>query len=111
MKLVRNESRDGSGKYMLVLTRKLDQFRPDSITESSPVLDAIGMLIEEGVIDDSAPESEGEFFVIRLRDKYAKAALEAYAFVAERDDPEYAHEVRELANRAGPSSPFMKRPD
>jgi hypothetical protein len=111
MKLVRNESPDGSGKYMLVLTRQLDLYRTDSINEPSPVLDAVSMLIAEGVIDDSEPETAGEFFVIRLRDKYSAAALFAYAEAARADDGEYADEVCELAMRAGPSSPFCKTPD
>jgi hypothetical protein len=112
MKLVRNTTEDGSGKYMLLLTRKLDLYRPTaSAFEPSPVLDAVKLLLDEGVVDDSVPESEGEFFVIRLRDKYARAALLAYSQAAYDDDPEYADEVTELANRAGPNSPFMKRPD
>lgn len=37
--------------------------------------------------------------------------LEAYANAAGVDDPEYADEVREMADRAGPDSQWCKRPD
>mgnify|MGYP001570027167 CR=1 FL=1 len=52
-----------------------------------------------------------EFFIIKLKDKYARAALRAYANQASLDDEEYANEVRELADRSGPSHPLHKKPD
>jgi len=45
-------------------------------------------------------DSDDEFFVIKLQDCYAAAALYAYARAAEADDPAYAADIRALAQRA-----------
>lgn len=113
MKLVRNTNADGHGKYMLVLTRKLEAYDPSGGRpfESNPVWDAVALLIDEGVIDQGVAETEGEFFVLRLKDRHAGAALRAYANSVEYTDPEFAAEVRELASRAGELSPWCKEPD
>lgn len=122
MKLDRNTNKGGSGKYALVKMRRVRELREaldhqrQTFGQSSDlsyeiVRNSIATLADFGVLDDSEAESEGEFFVIRLRDKYAREALIAYAFAANVDDPEYADEVMALAARAGPNSPFMKRPD
>lgn len=55
--------------------------------------------------------AEDEFFVIKLKDANAHAALMAYAKCAEIFDPEFAAEVRELAERSGPKHPLCKVPD
>lgn len=86
MKLVRNTSADGTGKYTVI----------NNVT---------------GKELDSFPGSEGEFFVLKLKDRHSQAALRAYADSARRIDPEYASDVEELARRAGPDSPFCKDPD
>ena len=86
MKLDRNENINGKGKYALLNLRTNK--------------------IEWGYVDE--PD---EFFVIKLRDKYAKDALEAYAAAIIHDDPEFAEQVIELAMRAGPDSPYCKEPD
>ena len=86
MKLDRNENQNGRGKYALLNLRKNK--------------------IEWGCVDD--PD---EFFVIKLRDRYAKEALEAYANAVRSADPEFAEQVIELAMRAGPDSPYCKEPD
>jgi hypothetical protein len=111
MRLVRNEHPTGRGKYMLVVTRKLDLYAPSVPFETNAVLDAVDMLIEEGVVDDPPPETEGEFFVLRLKDRNARPALLAYAASVATRDPEFAAEVRELADRSGELSPFCKDPD
>ena len=85
MKLDRNVSYDGKGKYALINLR------------TNQVLWGY-------------PHSEHEFFVIKLKDKYASAALFAYARAAEADDPEYAADVRALAQRAH-NHPNSKQPD
>ena len=86
MHLLRNITPDGSCKYSLVQHEKNDT-------------------IEAGL-----PNTEHEFFVLKLKDKYAQAALNAYVEAVEGDDPEYAEEVRELANRAGEDSPWCHTP-
>lgn len=117
MKLDRNEERgpiDGCGKYALINMRKLneqyaghgtfEQFAPD-------IQRALGVLESEGLIQYGPPGHEDEFFVVKLKDRHAGAALTAYADSIEASDPEFALEVRELATRAGPANRFCKEPD
>jgi len=86
-RLLRNE-RDGRGKYRVFNTRK------------------------NAWVEDDAPGEEHEHFVVMLKDKYARAALLAYATsVSEDGDTEYAKDVMELANRAGPMHKACKTPD
>ena len=90
-----------AGKYALVRMRDL----------TSDMRGALDALATGGVVDMASAGDQDEFFAIKLKDKYAQAALLAYADAAEADDPEYAADVRELAARAGPASPWCKRPD
>lgn len=86
MKLDRNLNPDGKGKYALINLRTNK--------------------IEFGRID-----TEDEFFVIKLRDRNARAALLAYATEIDARDPEFAAEVVQLAERSGTQSRFCKDPD
>ena len=52
-----------------------------------------------------------DFFVLKLKDQYSKAALLAYAAASEALDPELAADVRELAKSAGLDNPNCKQPD
>jgi hypothetical protein len=86
MRLDRNVNPDGRGKYALINLRTNQ--------------------VEWG---DKAAD---EFFVLKLKDKYAMTALDAYAQAAELDgNTEWADEIRELAARAGPLHPHCKVPD
>lgn len=87
MRLVRNTTPDGMCKYSLIEHHK-------------------GGRVEHGL-----PGTENEFFVLKLKDKYTQAALNAYAEAVGSDDPEYASEVQALADRAGEDSPWCKVPD
>lgn len=104
MKLDRNKN---GGKYAVIRLRDLMRIHG---SESDPAI-KVGELASMGLVEFSAPGSKDEFFVVKLRDIYARAALDAYADAAEKDDPEYAAEVRELAQRAGIGHPNSKRPD
>ena len=86
MKLDRNENPNGKGKYALL------NLRTDKI--------------EWGLVGE--PD---EFFVIKLKDKHAQAALAAYANSIAHDDPEFAEQVMGLAMRAGTNNPYCKDPD
>lgn len=86
MKMDRNVNKNGKGKYALLNLRK-DK-------------------IEWGYVG-----AEDEFFVIKLKDKHAKAALIAYALSIKDEDEEFAKEVLILASRAGEYSQFCKSPD
>ena len=90
MRLKRNTTEDGKCKYALIEREKGDR-------------------VEYGI-----PKTEDEFFVIKLKDKYARAALigylEALTSQPEYDD-EYARDIAELAQRSGPLNPWCKEPD
>ena len=107
MKLVRSDSPDGIGKYALLNIEKyIDATAPKTLETIISTIHKNPKIIEFGV-----PHSPDEFFVIKLKDKYARYALLAYAYAAETDDPEYAAEVRYLADRAGTCSSYCKTPD
>ena len=110
MRLDRNVNPNGQGKYALLKLRRLsdDIFR--CTDPMHPVFQAMEVLSEYGVMD-SGIYPHSEFFVIRLKDKYAQAALRAYADAARGDDPEYASEIMEMAERSGPSSKYCRVPD
>lgn len=120
MKLDRNLNSEGRGKYGIVNNRRLQKiigpigdsrnaWNMDEVNRMK-VREAVKLLVEEGVID-WGKTAETEFFVIKLKDQYAGHALTAYALAARRDDPEYARDVANLAQRAGPRNPHCKRPD
>lgn len=114
MKLDRNINGSGVGKYALIKTRRLAQIRSwnggdGEIADQQAVEDAIALLDRAGIIDwGTTPESE--FFVMRLRDKYASGALAQYASAARGDgEHEYGREVALLVLRAGGNNPFCKK--
>jgi hypothetical protein len=100
MKLDRNLG-NGLAKYALIKLRVTGNIAidPRAAVIAVPV-DAV----------DFGDTSDTDFFVIRLKDKYAAPALAAYAGAAMRDDPEYALEVLNLAKMAA-EHPNQKRPD
>ncbi|MCF8533856.1 MAG: hypothetical protein K9G48_12690 [Reyranella sp.] len=111
MKLDRNTD-GGQGKYFLILNRQLQAMRTGTFGDLPPdIAAALQLLKDNGLIDEGETGSEGEYFVLRLRDFYARPALLEYALAASAEDPEYGNEVLEMANRAGARSPFCKRPD
>jgi len=104
MKLDRNVKPSGNGKYALI------KMRGELLREE---LDCIQTLVKYGRIDYGKRGEKDEFFVIKLRDRCARSALEAYAdsVMVQLHDNEYAEEIREMARRSGPWSPFCKDPD
>lgn len=86
MRLIRNTTQDGTCKYAIIDNRT-------------------GKRSEARVGDPD------EFFVIKLKDKFSKPALEAYANAARDWDPEYAAEIDAMAARAGVDNPNCKTPD
>lgn len=109
MKLDRNVNDDKRGKYALLLLRKLRQCEGGS-TFSNEIEQAIETLDKAGLIDWGIIGTESEFFVTRLKDRYAAPSLYAYAFAAQQHDLEWACEVKELAARAE-LSPWKQQPD
>jgi hypothetical protein len=106
MKMDRNLNADGRGKYALLLMRNY----PNG-TRKAAVDAAMQTLADVGMLDYGEAGSPSEFFVIRLRDKFAECALRAYAAMAMLSDGEWASEVDELADRSGIHSPHCKTPD
>jgi hypothetical protein len=95
---------NGTGKYAVVRLRKVDAAANDEAHASLNRL-AVGGFVEFG-----RPGDDEEFFVIKLKDRYAESALRAYAMAAFEDDPEYAEDIMGLARRAA-THPQRKKPD
>jgi len=100
MKLDRNINPDGKGKYALIKLRVASPPFGINPYYAHVPLDAIDY-----------GEGDNDFFVIRLKDKYASEALATYASKAREDgQTEYAAEIMELALKAK-HHPCQKRPD
>ena len=103
MKLDRNITNPKRGKYALIKLRTSNLSPEDLLGRSS-------VEVRTDAIDFGDTE-ENEFFVIRLKDKYAYAALASYAMSArEGGDHEYASEIDHLASKAL-YHPNKKQPD
>jgi hypothetical protein len=103
MKLDRNINSDGMGKYALIKRRDTGAMEP---TQS--IYGPLAVIPWNAVDFGGTPDTD--FFVIRLKDKYAAAALGAYAEQARKDDPEYADEILALAEKAA-THPNKRKPD
>jgi hypothetical protein len=108
MKMDRNINDDGQGKYALVNLRKLRALTGEQREAADK---AIEQLASSGVLEWGDVNTPDEFFPIKLKDKHAARALQAYADSIEPEDPEFASEVKELVKRAGLASPWCKAPD
>lgn len=113
MRLDRNMlANNGRGKYALLKLRKLADYEPSEPFGTNDILAAVATLDEVGLIEWGAINTEGEFFVIKLRDAFAEPALVMYANTAMlAGEKEYAREIKALADRSSSRSPFCKRPD
>lgn len=101
-----------NGKYAILKLRKLREAErvhsPQGLTE---IEHAIKVLETAGILDWGDTE-ESEFFLIRLKDKYADDALYRYSLAAKMDgEGDYAREIEEMAARAGINHPLCKKPD
>ena len=107
----------GRGKYAIINLRKLDRSLRGVIDGDLPGSDfldvkaAMATLERAGLIEYGEPGTENEFFVLKLKDKYAGAALYTYASAVAALDNEFSRDVRELSRRAGSNSPWCKEPD
>ena len=113
MKLDRNKIvNNGRGKYALLKLRELALYEPqETFAPPTEIENAVKTLEDAGILDWGEQGTESEFFVVRLKDRNARAALEAYAKECSKTDLQFAHEVNELASRAGPNSEWCKEPD
>ena len=92
MQMDRNANLEGKGKYALVRLR--------NITTDDEAHGLLRRLEELGHLDWGLRGAADEFFVIKLKDKFAAPALDAYADAAESDDLTWACQVRGIAVRA-----------
>lgn len=115
MKLDRNENDDGLGKYAVINLRKLSLCETGATFGprwTPGIMAALKTLEDNGALEWGRTGERDEFFLIKLKDINAEAALLAYADHAHHNgDEEFAREVVDLSQRAGPNSPFCKRPD
>lgn len=104
MKLDRNECTTGKGKYALIKLREIpgDPRTPEELAEA--------IITNPECVDWGLKGSDSEFFLLRLKDKYAPHALHAYASAAAEDDEEWGMQVAQMAARAE-HHPGKKRPD
>lgn len=103
MDLIRNTTNDGSCKYALI---RLDKIHWSIKLFLIPLFKLINKYIELG-----EPNSSQEFFVVKLKDKFAKRTLLAYADAAQDFDKGYSDQVRELAERSGNNHKECRTPD
>ena len=99
------------GKYALVLLRRFRELTGNDRDRAKFALQALEAL---GMLDDGRKGAEREFFVIRLKDTFARSALMGYANAVAcylPFDPEYHAAIMDMANRSGGLSDFHKHPD
>ena len=107
MKLVRNTTSDGSCKYALL---RIDKMLKDG--EFTFIQDFLEKYPElKKYIEFGEPNTEEEFFVIKLKDINSTRALTAYVLEADKTDQEFALEVMDLALRSGKRHTSCKQPD
>ena len=104
MRLVRDDTIYGTGKYAVINLQKLPV--GSQITIIGPDGKDLSNLINFGKVG-----SGDEFFVVMLKDICAEAALLAYADYAKQYDAEYADSVTCMSMRSGQHSLFCKVPD
>jgi hypothetical protein len=108
MKLDRNINPSGKGKYAVINLRKIPT------TPTTPQELATAILANPESVEFGAMGSPDEFWLIKLKDRYATPALMGYAMGIAFDDegdPEYQAEVIEMGKRSGTMHPLCKRPD
>ncbi len=105
MQLDRNLNPDGKGKYALINLRKIPGF------PKTPQELAAAILANPECVEFGEPGTPNEFWLIKLKDRHARPALEAYADSARETDPEFAVVVQELADRSGDRHVLCKEPD
>lgn len=110
VKLDRDINDDGLGKYAVINLRKLQELcgNPSTFEWWTPgVAQALKTLEEVGALEWGRTGEQDEFFLIKLKDKYAKHTLEQYAAAVGCEDEEYSQAVWELAT-GGQEQPILQ---
>lgn len=105
MKLMRNTDPLQYGKYIVINTNKFTE-RPKTVEELIDAIKSHPDSVEFCKVGDP-----NEFFVLKLKDENADAALMAYASSISEKDAEFSVDVCELALRSGKYHPLCKEPD
>jgi hypothetical protein len=95
MRLDRNEK--GRNKYAIVPLRRLED---RSLGPKEQALAEACIQVLQSLKLISFGDGSSDFFVIKLRDRYAHHALRAYGNAAMESDKQYASEVLALADEA-----------
>jgi hypothetical protein len=115
MKMDRNINGDGKGKYAVVRLR--------NISPGDEAHKLLKRLEKLGHLDWGIVGQPDEFFLVKLRDKYAASAIRGYADAVladsqqepdpqrSRDKAQWAMQVQTMLARAGSLNPFCKEPD
>jgi len=94
------------GKYIAINTRKLSRI-PDTARELASLI-----LESPDAVEFGKTGSDDEFFLIKLKDRFALAALRAYAHTAILfGQKDYGREVLALSDRSGSHHRSCKTPD
>jgi len=98
--------RNAPGKYLVINISKF-------VVVPTTIEELIDKLVQhpEAVEFDCGIGQQNEAFVIKLKDIHSRAALMGYAISAKEDEPGYAQQVKELAERSGIYSRYCKTPD
>ena len=125
MHLIRNQTNDGTCKYAIIRLDILRSFGfpiediKKLLSEINLIKSDIPMLDQDypkltlaDVVEFGEPNTEEEFFVIKLKDSKANKPINEYSKEAILDgDFELGNEVKELADRSGIFSKFYKKAD
>ena len=125
MRLIRNQTNDGTCKYGLIRLDILRSFgfsiddikktlsETNLIKSDIPTLDHnYPKLSLADVVEFGEPNTEEEFLVIKLKDSRAYKPINEYSKEAMIDgDFELGNDVKELADRSGHFSKFCKIAD
>lgn len=108
MNLKRNTTKTGVCKYAILRLDLIEQELGSEVDMESikAKLGGLARFVEFGL-----PNTEDEFFVIKLKDINAHHTLVEYASRAMLQDVDYAEDIQELAERAGPYSQWAHLPD
>ena len=107
MRLMRNSAFGPKCKYAAIRNDKIRMLNEE---ERRHCWQAMKILELYGVLENPRKGDVEEFFLIKLKDVNAFAALEAYALRAVSTDPELSSDVMDLAGRAQARAD-KKRPD
>lgn len=101
--------RGHKGKYALIRLDKLRENKNGVVFFIFSIV--LKVLKLEKYIEYSYPNSENEFFVLKLKDVYSSKPLRDYALAVTKTNKPLSDKVLELHYRSGSRSRYAKEPD